>query len=94
MSQYLIVNDVKCGYSFRAITLTNMLILLVLLGYIGVVWYCTLKGQWLELILPSIEKETFLRDCQLREGTGLSKEHRGGDIPEGLSTQRREWSLV
>ena len=37
--------------------------------------------------LKKIEKETFLRDCQLREGSGLSKEHREGDIPEGLSTQ-------
>ena len=76
MSQYLIVNDVKYDYSFREITLTNMLILLVLSGQTDVVWYCTLDGQWLELILPP------------------TKEHIEGDIPERLSTQRRDWSLV
>ena len=31
-SQYLIVNGVKYGYNFRELMLTNMLILLVLLG--------------------------------------------------------------
>ena len=28
------------------------------------------------LLLKSLEKETFLRDCQLREGSGLFKGHR------------------
>ena len=32
VSQYLIVNGVKYGYDFRAIKLTNMLILLVFSG--------------------------------------------------------------
>ena len=38
VSQYLIVNGVKYGYNFRAITLTNMLILFVLSGYANVVY--------------------------------------------------------
>ena len=32
VSQYLIVNDEKCDYSFRAITLMSSLVLLVLTG--------------------------------------------------------------
>ena len=63
VSQYLIMNGVKYGYNFRAIMVTNMLIFLVLSGSTNVVWYCTLNGEWLELILPSTEKETFLGDC-------------------------------
>ena len=35
MSQYLIENDTKCDYSFRAITLTSFLVLLVLLVLTG-----------------------------------------------------------
>ena len=46
------------------------------------------------LLLKSTEKETLLRDCQLKEGSGLSKEHREGDIPKGLSTQRKVVSCV
>ena len=35
MSQYLIVNDEKCDYSIRAITLMSLLVLLVLLMLAG-----------------------------------------------------------
>ena len=35
VSQYLIVNDMKCDYSFRAITLMSLLVLLVLLVLTG-----------------------------------------------------------
>ena len=35
MSQYLIVNDEKCDYSFRVITLMSSLVLLVLLVLTG-----------------------------------------------------------
>ena len=35
VSQYLIVNDMKCDYSFREIMLMSLLVLLVLLVLIG-----------------------------------------------------------
>ena len=41
MSQYLIVNDMKCDYSFRAITLMSLLVLLVLFVLTG-----KGKGKW------------------------------------------------
>ena len=42
VSQYLIVNDMKCDYSFRAMMLMSWLVLLVLLVLTG-----KGEGKWL-----------------------------------------------